>query len=114
MLCSLLLLFAIPISSPSLPPYWLGWILVWWEEAQEEADPSCLRQVSTGRAALWRWWECLVPWKRAGSTAGMEEGSGSQVFPCPLAALWFLEGLSCQGLLLLCRNTFSDPFLGSS
>lgn len=97
----------------TLPPLGLGWILVGWEEAQEKADPSCLREVSAARVGLWRWQECLDPWKRAVSTAGLEEGSGSQVFPCPVAAPWFPGGLSHQGLLLLHRNTCSDPFLGS-
>lgn len=43
----------------------------------------------------------------------MQEGSDSQVFPCPVAAPWFPGEMSCWSFLLLHRNTSSDPSPGS-
>lgn len=93
MLCSLLLSFAIPISSPSFPPSLLGWVLVGREAAEVEADPSVEvvgvpGSTEKSREHCWDGGRLRLPGVSLCSCCSVVSG-----------------GMGHQGLLLLCTNT---------
>lgn len=75
------------LSSPSLPSFQLGWILVGWEGARRKQIHPAL-----GGVTLWRCWSAWIHGKEQGALLARRKARAPRYFPVQLLLCGFQEG----------------------